>query len=298
MRSELAFSMLKRRRWIVSTVVAAYLFILVTLSSNDVLQPLVRKQDLVRPTPTVFEHWKQQQHLHALFGVVDRWPHFNGTCGTLLGREAVYTDVRQVPTVSCIDVCNSVTRSRCKAVTVNAKTGLCRLASECTIRIHAENEVTIVLPDGDLIQNDEHEDQVQSDCEGTCPAAGPCAEPFVCRSGRCFRGPNFPDMTPCDDGDELTTDDVCRAGVCQGRHSPLDDFVVTMDVRCMRRSDVRQHIQSVEHCALECRHQGSGCTAFSWRDGECQLFNQPSPQCRLKGHGWVSGVSTTDVTTT
>lgn len=29
-------------------------------------------------------------------------------------------------------------------------------------------------------------------------------------------------MTPCDDGDELTTDDVCRAGVCQGRHSPLD----------------------------------------------------------------------------
>ena len=206
----------------------------------------------------------------VLLADIARWPHFNGTCGTPIGSEVTYTDAGDLDVVSCAQVCNSV--AKCIAITIDSKTTTCRLATECTLRLHTSDDmvcfdcmlcwismtviytslcvsrfgatthvhpcalllcclqVTILLPEGQPfpepkrieVKSDTEPISTLPSCDGTCPASGPCAEPFVCRMGQCFRGALHPDMMPCDDGDALTSNDVCRAGVCQGSHSPLE----------------------------------------------------------------------------
>ena len=206
---------------------------------------------------------------------------------------------------SCVGVCKSVLK--CRAVTINTATRTCRLARECPLRLHfAVNEITVLLPDDDSppdvggnplkhtaisSRDGYHVDErsAQSSCDDKCPPAGQCAEPFVCHAGQCFRGQERADGTPCDDGDALTSGDVCNSGVCRGSSSPLDGFTMEQDVRCVRHSSALNGVPSHEHCAAECVNLEGECTAFSWRGGECQLFNDPQPRCSLRGHGWVTG---------
>ena len=63
----------------------------------------------------------------------------------------------------------------------------------------------------------------QGTCEGVDPCAGvqcdpidECHQPGTCSGGQCFAGPNVPNLTPCNDANDLTYNDVCINGVCLG----------------------------------------------------------------------------------
>jgi len=51
---------------------------------------------------------------------------------------------------------------------------------------------------------------------GGCPVADSCHHPWSCSLGVCFLGLAVANGTPCDDGNGVTVNDTCAAGVCGG----------------------------------------------------------------------------------
>ena len=234
------------------------------------------------------------------------WSSFAGKCGDITGKEVRYTEAGRRSPADCGRQCAAL--ERCAAATITPA-GECRMASTCEIRMQSQHMgVTFVrprrpvAPSSPAAAHGAGSNHTDTACT-FCPAPGPCEEPYLCRFGRCFRGPQLPDASPCDDGNPQTHHDVCAAGACRG--TPDDNavrtqsqvqqgattaqFEITQDRRCVMHASAHIGTEGMDGCASQCLRD-LGCASFSFdtESYECQLFAEA--KCKLKSHGWVTGV--------
>ena len=149
--------------------------------------------------------------------------HLTGVCSTPSKLDGSACDDGLVTTVNdkCVNgAC--IGTSLCEAVVCPATT--CRSAGRCNPQTGLCESQT--LPDGTECDDGDgatiDDKCTQEVCVGKlqcgarqCTVTEPQCHTAVCENGNCREQPK-PEQTPCSDGTEKTTGDVCKAGVCVG----------------------------------------------------------------------------------